>query len=111
MSEAEAREAGVEVDAVVKNLRATFRGWLRDPGNQDLVNTIYAFPTFLWRCWRGTRGLWSRAHPGARSRLDTGVRRLTDPSFVRSPQTVMTIFPLAWPSPTYATAWEASLNG
>jgi pyruvate/2-oxoglutarate dehydrogenase complex dihydrolipoamide dehydrogenase (E3) component len=40
MSEAEAREAGIDVVVVVKHVPATFRGWLHGPGNQGVIKLV-----------------------------------------------------------------------
>jgi pyruvate/2-oxoglutarate dehydrogenase complex dihydrolipoamide dehydrogenase (E3) component len=40
MTEAQAREAGLDVAVTVKYLGATFRGWLHGPGNSGLIKLI-----------------------------------------------------------------------
>ncbi|HSI98274.1 MAG TPA: NAD(P)/FAD-dependent oxidoreductase [Gaiellaceae bacterium] len=40
MSESEAREAGLDVGVTVKNVPATFRGWLHGPGNEGVVKLV-----------------------------------------------------------------------
>lgn len=40
MSEAEAREAGLDVAVTVKQVPHTFRGWLHGPGNEGLIKLI-----------------------------------------------------------------------
>ncbi len=40
MSEADAREVGLDVAVTVKNVGATFRGWLHGPGNDGVIKLI-----------------------------------------------------------------------
>ncbi len=40
MSEADAREAGLDVAVTVKHVPATFRGWLHGPGNEGVIKLI-----------------------------------------------------------------------
>lgn len=40
MSEARAREAGLDVAVTVKPVPATFRGWLHGPGNEGLIKLV-----------------------------------------------------------------------
>ena len=40
LSEADAREAGLDVSVIVKNVGATFRGWLHGPGNDGVIKLI-----------------------------------------------------------------------
>lgn len=40
MSEAEAREAGLDVTVTVKDVPATFRGWLHGPGNEGILKLV-----------------------------------------------------------------------
>ncbi len=42
MTEAQAKEQGFDVDVVVKNLQATFRGWLHRVGNEGLIKLVSA---------------------------------------------------------------------
>jgi len=40
LSEAEARRAGLEVAVIVKDVPATFRGWLHGPGNEGVIKLV-----------------------------------------------------------------------
>jgi len=40
LTEATARERGIDVDVVVKSLPASFRGWLHGPGNDGVIKLI-----------------------------------------------------------------------
>lgn len=40
MSEADARSAGLDVAVTVKNVPATFRGWLHGPGNEGFIKLV-----------------------------------------------------------------------
>ena len=40
LTEAQAAEAGLDVAVVVKNVPATFRGWLHGPGNEGVVKLV-----------------------------------------------------------------------
>jgi pyruvate/2-oxoglutarate dehydrogenase complex dihydrolipoamide dehydrogenase (E3) component len=40
LTEATAREAGIDVEVVLKNVPVTFRGWLHGPGNEGVIKLI-----------------------------------------------------------------------
>lgn len=76
MSEADARSAGLDVAVTVKQVPATFRGWLHGPGNEGLIKLVVdrrarvlvgatSVARGAARCW----GSWPRPSTrGSRSR-------------------------------------------
>jgi pyruvate/2-oxoglutarate dehydrogenase complex dihydrolipoamide dehydrogenase (E3) component len=40
MSEADARAAGIDVVTTLKNVPASFRGWLQGPGNEGVIKLV-----------------------------------------------------------------------